>query len=466
MTAAASPGASRLRSVASPAALATTLTTALGPTATTGGFRRRVGGFEFLFRIFDFEFLADQAFDRVQLAAFIPGAERNRHAVGARSSGPTDPVNVALRFDRHVEIDHVADAIDVDSASGNVGRDKHADLVISKRVQCFLTRVLSFVTVNRDRLDAALVKFFHQRVGAVFGTCEHDRTRHVAAQQQFGQRGNLVVTSHDSQPLLDQVDAGFLRRDVDRDRVEQQAAGQFPDVRRERCGEEHRLTLFRQRRNDFLQCGQETHVEHPVGFVEHEHLDVFKLDVALVHQVDQTTRCRDQHIDALTHRIDLAALIHAAVDESGAELHVFSVLVKTIVDLNGEFAGRREHQSGGPVRGGTRFFMAEEIKDGQRKRGGFSSSGLSTTEHVLAGDAWRDGLRLNRSWGRVLEFDEGTLEWFVQIDGFEILQGGSLQILRNTRRTDTVTLSMGGAPHGGASQPIGIVERHVPARLE
>ena len=55
---------------------------------------------------------------------------------------------------------------------------------------------------------------------------------------------------------------------------------------------------LRHRRGDAADVLDEAHVEHAVGFVEHEELDVAELDVALAHQVEQAARRGDQDVDA------------------------------------------------------------------------------------------------------------------------------------------------------------------------
>ena len=58
----------------------------------------------------------------------------------------------------------------------------------------------------------------------------------------------------------------------------------------------------------------EAHVEHAVGLVEHEGLEAVEPHVALVHQVEQTARCRHQDVDAARQVVHLRALADAAED--------------------------------------------------------------------------------------------------------------------------------------------------------
>ncbi len=51
----------------------------------------------------------------------------------------------------------------------------------------------------------------------------------------------------------------------------------------------------------------EAHVEHVIGFVEHENLDFSELQRTLADEVQQAPRRRDEHIDAAFERLDLLA---------------------------------------------------------------------------------------------------------------------------------------------------------------
>src|SRR5512143_1461761 len=66
----------------------------------------------------------DQLLDVAQIRPLVVGAKRDRDAFGAGPRGAADPVHVALRDVRQVEVDDVADAFDVDAAGGNVGCDQ------------------------------------------------------------------------------------------------------------------------------------------------------------------------------------------------------------------------------------------------------------------------------------------------------------------------------------------------------
>ncbi len=116
------------------------------------------------------------------------------------------------------------------------------------------------------------------------------------------------------------------------------------DLRRERRREEPRRALARQRTEDALDRRQEAHVEHAVGFVEHEHLDVGKVHAAALDVIDQAAGRRDQNVDAAPQRIDLRLHADAAEDRRRAHAEMAAVRAHALVHLCGELARRRQHE--------------------------------------------------------------------------------------------------------------------------
>ena len=67
------------------------------------------------------------------------------------------------------------------------------------------------------------------------------------------------------------------------------------DVVGERRREQQVLPALRQQRDDAADVGQEAHVEHAIGFVEHEDLDVPQIDSALLRVIEQAAgRCDER----------------------------------------------------------------------------------------------------------------------------------------------------------------------------
>jgi hypothetical protein len=89
------------------------------------------------------------------------------------------------------------------------------------------------------------------------------------------------------QALLDVGVGGGGAGHVDALRVAQQLARQVAGGAAEGGAEHHRLALGRRGRGDVVDVVDEAHVEHAVGFVEHQHLDVLQHRLAGAQVVDQ-----------------------------------------------------------------------------------------------------------------------------------------------------------------------------------
>ena len=63
--------------------------------------------------------------------------------------------------------------------------------------------------------------------------------------------------------------------------------------------------LRRQQREDAADVVDEAHVEHAVGLVEHEDLDLAQVDGLLLHVVEQAPGRGDEDVDAAAQRLDL-----------------------------------------------------------------------------------------------------------------------------------------------------------------
>jgi hypothetical protein len=75
-------------------------------------------------------------------------SQKARATPRAPARGATDAVHVALGFVRQLEIDDVADAVDVDAPSRDVGGYEDAHLAFAKVGERALASILALVAVN------------------------------------------------------------------------------------------------------------------------------------------------------------------------------------------------------------------------------------------------------------------------------------------------------------------------------
>ena len=102
-------------------------------------------------------------------------------------------------------------------------------------------------------------------------------------------------------------------------RALQHLVGEPLDLLREGGGEQQALTLGRQQREDALDVGDEAHVEHAVGLVQHQDFDLTEVDRLLFDVVEQAARGGDDDFDATAQFHLLRPDVHPAVNAHRAQ---------------------------------------------------------------------------------------------------------------------------------------------------
>jgi hypothetical protein len=121
------------------------------------------------------------------------------------------------------------------------------------------------------------------------------------------------------------------------------------DLRRDGGGKKGSVPLPRAFLDDAPDIGQKSHVQHAIGFIEHQVFYLVKFAGALLQMVEQSPRRRDQHIDALAQRVFLAAVTDPSVNHGYAEIGEAGEVTDRRFDLRGEFARWFEHKHPGDV---------------------------------------------------------------------------------------------------------------------
>jgi hypothetical protein len=98
--------------------------------------------------------------------------------------------------------------------------------------------------------------------------------------------------------------------------------------------------------------------------------------VALLDQIEQAARSRDQHVHSGAKIADLIALADAAENYGVPLLQMFAVSLQAFVNLNGELASRRQNQSARRLGFPADPIFEQLVQYRQAKRRGLSGSGL------------------------------------------------------------------------------------------
>jgi hypothetical protein len=162
-------------------------------------------------------------------------------------------------------------------------------------------------------------------------------------------------------------------------------------------------------RHDALDVRDEAHVEHAVGFVEHEDLDLAQVDALLLDVVEEPAGRRDEDLDAGAHDRELLLDVDAAEHAGRPDARVLAVGLDRLLDLDRQLARRREDQRADRVAGRREACVRvalQALEDREDEGRGLAGARLGGTEHVVAGDDDRDGLLLDgRGFGVALVHD-------------------------------------------------------------
>ena len=140
-----------------------------------------------------------------------------------------------------------------------------------------------------------------QRRDLAFAVAEDDRVGQAFGRaNQAAQRIALVVrfAAGLDQQLLGRGDRGGRRRNLHLHRVVQELLRDAPNLRRHGGSEEQRLARERNELADALDVGDEPHVQHTVGFIDHQELDPGEQQPPALEMVEQAAGGGDENIDA------------------------------------------------------------------------------------------------------------------------------------------------------------------------
>ena len=388
--------------------------------------------------------LVDQLLDAAQIGHLVRLTERDGDAAVSGAAGASDAVHVVFRLVGHVVVDDVRQLADVQTARGDVRRHEHADLALLEAVERVLPVQLGFVAVDGARADVGARQIVRHLVRPRLGAHEDERAVKRRVAQRVQQQLLLVLPVDEIHRLIDGLHRGGNRRHLDLGKVLlEQALDQLLHRLRHGSGKQQRLHLaVAHALQDALHVVDKAHVQHAVGLVEHEQLDVLQIDIALSAQVVEAAGRGDEHIDARAQRFRLVVLRHAAVDERAADVGILRIGDKALIDLNGQLARRREDERADGREAGQARLVFQLLQDRDDKRARLARAGLRQTEHIAPAERGGDRLLLNRRRDGIAGVRERVQQLRVdaQINKFRHIRHSSLMLLKISFSTHTVSV--------------------------
>ena len=270
--------------------------------------------------------------------------------VGAGAAGAADAMHVGFGYVGQFVVHHVADAVDVDAARGDIGGDQDAYLAAAERREHALAlaagsccrgslrpRCRPCTSRRATRSAPCLVRVKTSARSTGFLPQQIDQERRLVRRGRRGRRDCSIrsaVAAAGVTATLRRI-AQHVRRPARRSRPawwpRTTASAGSPAAWRRSCGCRAMKPMSSMR-----SASSSTKISMPS-----------KVDEALLHQVQQAARRGDEDIDAVLQRSHLRALIHAAEDADMPQAGVPAVGGEAGADLRGELASRAKHQGAG-----------------------------------------------------------------------------------------------------------------------
>ncbi|MBG9885340.1 hypothetical protein ABE10_01815, partial [Bacillus toyonensis] len=192
----------------------------------------------------------------------------------------------------------MADSLDVQPACGDIGGDEDVELAVLEVSDGALALHLRDVAVDRGGGVSSGPQLLGQGLGLVLGADEHDHPVEVLHFEDAGEGVHLLRVGDHEVPLGDVRVGGGPRLDRDLLGIVQILLGEPTDLRGHGRREQGDLLVVRRLRENLLDVFGEPHLQHLVGLVEHEMLEVGQVERALGEMVHDAPGGSDDDVHA------------------------------------------------------------------------------------------------------------------------------------------------------------------------
>ena len=294
--------------------------------------------------------LACVSFDIEDATTVTELTESHSDTAAACTTGTADTVGVVFGLHGQAVVEHVGDRRHVNTTGCHVSRHQHLDLAIAQRHQAAVTQTLAQRAVQSSSGEACFLQIGRQTVALDLGRSKHDGLVDGFVTQPVVQHLALVLgVVSPEQHLLDVV-VLFLRGIHSHllhasTVVMHHTHGQLLNAGSEGGAEHHGLLALRSHLVNFSQVVREAQIQHTVGFVHYQELDLVQLDLHGALQIQQTARCGHDQVSVL--QLGDLQLVRNTADHVGdaQTTAVFDQLDRVVRNLLGQFTCGAQDQS-------------------------------------------------------------------------------------------------------------------------
>src|ERR1022692_2722855 len=277
------------------------------------------------------------ALDVAEFHDLDSGGQGGSAAGQSRASGTAHSVNEVFGHFGQVIIDNVSDVVAMQAARSDVGRDQHLKAAFLKSAEGAVALRLRAITVNHGGAEAVPGQFLSEALSAALGAGE-DESLSLFRIEKLAEDIELFAGPHF-------VGFEFHAFGWFQDRTQRNPHGvahvlvhQAGDGLLERGRETQSLTALWQYRKNAADGRKKAHIEHAVGFVEDEHLDLTQVGELAIGEVLQASRSGDDQRRTGTEALDLSFLRYAADDQRSFGHGFRAQIFVLFVDLHGQLA--------------------------------------------------------------------------------------------------------------------------------
>src|SRR5439155_21719927 len=136
--------------------------------------------------------LPDQRLDGGDGLAVLGTGDRIGAPIAACASRTPDPMDVILGMVRHVEIENVGQALDVEATRGHIAADQKPDLAVSETLQRLGPLRLDHIAMQRRHVEAVLGERAVENVHVALAVAKDQRVLYILVLEQPANRVPIV----------------------------------------------------------------------------------------------------------------------------------------------------------------------------------------------------------------------------------------------------------------------------------
>ena len=300
-------------------------------------------------------------------------------------------MDVDLGVGRHIDIDDRFQLGDVQPARRHVGRHQHRTTAVGELDQHLVAFPLFQFAMQRQGMETLGAQHLQQVAALLPGIAEGQAADRAEVVEQAGDGRQPILVRHFVETLANLVALVALQQ-LHLARLVEELAGQFFNAFRVGGGKQQGLALVRALLRHEHHVVEETHVEHPVGLVEHQGIERIQIQAAALQVIQDAARRAHHDVGAMLQAGHLRS--HGGAADQGEHLDVVlgaRQATDLLGHLIGQLAGRTQHH-----RLHHEAARIQIRQQGQREGRRLAATSLRLGDQVVPRQGERQAGRLDR----------------------------------------------------------------------